>query len=113
MLITVFETYSTPKVTRSLGLSQDLFDSECSAFTYFSMSLARKYVNLKEPYNQDIKEQVTTIIFLKKKTDFTWNPQPPEAKCAEGVFQIQSPIYGVNFSNNISVIQARVNERKN
>ena len=24
------------------------------------MSLAYKYVNLKEPYNQDIKEQVTT-----------------------------------------------------
>ena len=39
------------------------------------MSLARKYVNLKEPYNQDIKEYVTTIIFLKKKTDFTWKPQ--------------------------------------
>ena len=39
------------------------------------MSLAHKYVNLKEPYNQDIKEQVFTTIFLKKKTEFTWNPQ--------------------------------------
>ena len=31
-------------------------DSECSALTRFSMSLARKYVYLKELYNQDIKE---------------------------------------------------------
>ena len=37
----------------------------------------------------------------------------PEGKCAEGVFQIQSPICGVNFSNNISITQVRVNERKN
>ena len=37
----------------------------------------------------------------------------PEAKCAEGVFQIQSPICGVNFSNNISITQVRVNESKN
>ena len=39
------------------------------------MNIAREYVNLKEPYNQDIKELATTIIFLKKKPDFTWNPQ--------------------------------------
>ena len=32
------------------------FDSECSAVIHFSMSLARKYVYPKEPYNQDIKE---------------------------------------------------------
>ena len=60
----------------SLGLSQDPPDSECSTLTHFSMSLARNYVNLKKPYNQDIKEQVTTKKFLKKKTGFTWNPQP-------------------------------------
>ena len=36
----------------------------------------------------------------------------PEAQCAEGVFQIQSIICGVNFSNNISITQVRVNERK-
>ena len=36
----------------------------------------------------------------------------PEAKCAKGVFQIQSPICGVNFSNNISITQVSVNERK-
>ena len=40
------------------------------------MSLAHKYFNLKEPYNQDIKEQVTTNSFFKKTTGFTWNPQP-------------------------------------
>ena len=68
MLITVFDTYLTPKVTRSLSLSKDPSDSEYSALTYFSMSLAHKYVNLKEPYNQDIKEQVTTKNFFKKKT---------------------------------------------
>ena len=31
------------------------------------MSLAHKCGNLKEPYNQDIKEQVTTKFFLKKE----------------------------------------------
>ena len=45
ILITVFD----PNVTRSLG-------SECSTLNHFSMSLARKCVNLKEPYHQDIKE---------------------------------------------------------
>ena len=60
------------------------------------MSLARKYVHLKEPYNQDIKEQVTTIIFFKTGRLYMKSPTP-EAKCAEGVFQIESPIWGVNF----------------
>ena len=36
----------------------------------------------------------------------------PEPQCAEGVFQIQSPICGVYFSNNISIIQVGVNKRK-
>ena len=35
------------------------------------MSLAHEYGNLKELYNQDIKEQIPTKIFLKKKTGFT------------------------------------------
>ena len=35
-----------------------------------------------------------------------------EDKCAKGVFQIQSPICGVNFSNNISITQVSVNERR-
>ena len=39
--------------------------------------------------------------------------QTPEAKCAKGVFQIQSPICGVDFSYNISSTQVRLNERKN
>ena len=37
----------------------------------------------------------------------------PEAYCAEGDFQIQSPSCGVKFLNNISITQVRVNERKN
>ena len=37
----------------------------------------------------------------------------PEAKYAKGVFQIQSPICGVNFSNDISITLVRVSERKN
>ena len=52
-------------------MTQDPSDSECSALTHFSISLASRYINLEEPYNQDIKEQVTTMIFLKKKADFT------------------------------------------
>ena len=34
---------------------------------------------------------------------------PPEAYCAKEVFQIQSPIFSVNVSNNISIPQVRVN----
>ena len=39
-------------------------------------------------------------------------PPTPEAKCAKGVFQVQPPICGFNFSNNISITQVRVNEKK-
>ena len=35
------------------------------------MSLDHKYVNLKELYNQGIKEQVTSNNFLKKNTGLT------------------------------------------
>ena len=56
------------EVTGSLGFSQDPSDSESSASTHFSMSLAHKDINLKEPYKQDIKEQVTPKTFLKQKT---------------------------------------------
>ena len=35
-----------------------------------------------------------------------------EANFEEGVFQIQSTICGVNFSNKISITHVRVNERK-
>ena len=36
-----------------------------------------------------------------------------ETKCEKSIFQIQSPICGVNFSNDISITQVSVNERKN
>ena len=39
------------------------------------MSLVHKYVNLKEPYNQDIKDRVTIKYFLKKKTGFYMKSQ--------------------------------------
>ena len=65
-------------------MSQGLSDSECSVLTYFSNGLAHKYVNLKEPYNQGIKEQATTKNFFKKKTGFTWNPNPRGIVCRKG-----------------------------
>ena len=38
-----------------------------------------------------------------KKEDRLYMKSPtPEAKCTKTAFQIQSPIYGVNFSNNLS-----------
>ena len=37
----------------------------------------------------------------------------PEEKCAKGVFQMQSAICNVNFSNDVSITQVKVNERKN
>ena len=76
------------------------------------MSLSHKYINLKESYNQDIHEQVTTKNFLKKKTGFAWNPQSQRHSVEARCFQIQSPICYVKFSNNVSVRWVRVNERK-
>ena len=76
------------------------------------MSLSHKYINLKESYNQDIHEQVTTKNFLKKKTGFAWNPKSQRHSVQARCFQIQSPICYVKFSNNVSVRWVRVNERK-
>ena len=77
MLITAFDTYLTSRSVRAWcqvsdslvsslgpktqpstywGLNQDPSDSQYSALTQFSMSLAHKYINLKESYNQDTKE---------------------------------------------------------
>ena len=47
---------------------------------------------------------------LKSKRQALHKISNPEEKCAEGAFQIQSPIYGVNFSQNISIPQVRVNK---
>ena len=76
------------------------------------MSLSHKYINLKESYNQDIHEQVTTKNFLKKRTGFAWNPQSQRYSVEARCFQIQSPICYVKFSNNVSVRWVRINERK-
>ena len=48
MLITAFDAYLTPRSPGAVGL-------------------AHKNINLKEPYNQDIKETLTTILFEKKR----------------------------------------------
>ena len=68
------------------------------------MSLVQKYVNLKEPFNQDIKEQATTKNFLKKKTGFTWTPQPQ-----------RHSVQRVFFKSNtlFAAFQVRVNDREN
>ena len=46
---------------------------------------------------------------FKKKTDFAGNLYSPGVECEKGVFQIQSPIFGIKFSNNMSLPQDRVN----
>ena len=43
------------------------------------MSLAHKYVNLKQPCNQDIKEQVSTKNTFKKKAGLYMKYLTPEA----------------------------------
>ena len=75
ILITAFDAYLTPT---SLG----------------AMSLVHKYINLKKPYNQDIKEKVTTKKFLEKKAGFTWNPQP-QRHSVQKVFLNFNPLFVV------------------
>ena len=72
MLITMFDTCLT--ISGSLGLSQDPFNSECSPLTHFTISLAQKYLSIKEPYNQGIKEQVTIKIFWEKNSLYMKSP---------------------------------------
>ena len=45
-------------------------------------------------------------------TGFPWNPYPQRHISAKGVSQIHSIVFGVNFSNNISIPQVRVNIKK-
>ena len=58
------------------------------------MSPAYKYVNLKKPYNQNIKEHVTAKNFFKKKTGFTWNLQT-QMHSAQKVFFKFNPLFVV------------------
>ena len=91
MLITAWYSFGL-KVTESLGLSQDPSDYECGALSHFPMSLAHKYVNLKEP--QDIKEHVTTKKYLKKTTGFTRNSEPQRHSVQKVLFKF-NPIFVV------------------
>ena len=56
------------------------------------MSLAHKYAHVKEP--QDLKKQVTTKIFFKKKTGFTRNPRP-QRDSMQNVFLKFNPLFVV------------------
>ena len=113
ILITVSDTYLIPRSPGEWVWPKTLPILNVADLLTPPLILTCKYVNLKEPYNQDIKEQVTTKNFLKKKTDFKWNPQPQRHIVQKGDFQIQSPSCGANFLNNISITQVRVNEKKN
>ena len=45
-------------------------------------------------------------------TDFPWNPYLQRHINAKGVSQIQPPVFGVNFSNDISIPEVRLNIEK-
>ena len=55
-----------------------------------------------------MKVQGTTKV-IKKEDRLCMKSPTLEGSCVDCVFQIQSPICGVNFSNNISTPQVRVN----
>ena len=57
------------------------------------MGLAHKYVNLKEAYNQDIKEPVATKYFLKKKT--LYMKCQPQRHSVQKVFFKFTPLFVV------------------
>ena len=78
MLITGFDAYFTPM---SPG----------------AVSLVHKSVNLKEPYNEDIKGKVTTKKFLKKKTGFTWNPIPQRHSAQKSFYKFNPLFVVLNF----------------
>lgn len=69
----------------------------------FCKSLTSTYLNMKEPYNQCINVQVTTKD-IKKEDTLYMNSPAPEALCAKGICQIQSPFSVVNFANNVSIL---------
>ena len=58
------------------------------------MSLAHKYVN-QEPYNQDIKEQVTTKTFLKRRQALDMKSQPQKHNLQKVVFFKFNPLFVV------------------
>ena len=52
------------------------------------------------------------LFTCSQATGFPWNPYPQRHISAKGVSQIHPPVFGVNFSNNISIPQVRVNIKK-
>ena len=67
------------------------------------MSLSHKYVNLKDLYNQDIKEQVTNIKKNKKRRQALHEITKQEHSVQNVFFKFNLLFFGVNFSNNISI----------
>ena len=59
-----------------------------------------------------ISKNRSPLIIFRKEDRFSMKYPTQEAQCAEGIFQIQTPICGVNFSNNISIPQVRVKKRE-
>ena len=51
------------------------------------MGLFHKYVNLKQPYNLDIKEKVTAKFSQEKENRLYMKSPTPEALCEEVVLQ--------------------------
>ena len=74
----------------------------------FSESQANNQANLTVAYNQGIKGQVTAKDF-RKEVWLCIKSLPQEAQCAKDVFQIQTSISCVNFSNNILKPQVKIN----
>ena len=84
----VFDTYLMPRSPGAWAWAKTL---QILNVAHFSMSLFHKYINLKEPHNQDIKEQFTIKKFWKKKTGFKWNSQP-QSHSVQKVFFIFNPL---------------------
>ena len=88
----------------------------------FSPSL--RMINLKNPYlfappgptNYDKATYIVSsnlcLFTCSQATGFPWNPYPQRHISAKGVSQIHPPVSGVNFLNNISIPQVRVNIKK-
>ena len=69
---------------------------------YFLQEYDQYLVKLKEPQSARHKLQGTNKN-IEKEGSLCMKSSTPEEFCAKGVFQIQLPISGINFSNNISI----------
>ena len=76
----------------------------------FCSSRSHKYSNFdKKTY---IVSSNHCLFTCSQATGFPWNPYPQRYISAKGVSQIHLPVSGVNFSNDMSIPQVRVNIKK-